>query len=369
MTDPADAWIEVSRSALEHNLAQVRGLLKPGVLLAAVVKANAYGHGVEAARVLAQAGADMLAVTHLSEALELRQTGIESKILVFSPLLPGQIEAALDAELTLTLTSAEGARMVSERATGRMVDVHLKVDVGMGRLGVLPDEALQLAQFISNLPGLRLEGVYIHFPTAMSHDLSSTRCQLGHFQELLSALAASGRRPPLAHSANSGALLQLPQAQLEMVRVGTLLYGQYPAAFLNGRLSLRPTWKMVTRVTALKDVPEGWPIGYGSEERAKVPSRLAVIPVGYADGFAVEVAARSATNWQDRLLSAGKALRGPRVQSVSVAGGQASIVGRISMQMATVDVTHLPGVQVGDRVEVPCRRVTSNPKLPRVMVE
>ncbi|MDQ2731727.1 MAG: alanine racemase, partial [Armatimonadota bacterium] len=109
MTDLADRWIEVSRGALEHNLAQVRSLLKPGVLLMAVVKANAYGHGVEAARVLAEAGAECLAVTHLSEALELREAGIRSKILVFSPLLPGQIEAALDADLTLTVVSAEGA--------------------------------------------------------------------------------------------------------------------------------------------------------------------------------------------------------------------------------------------------------------------
>ncbi len=252
---------------------------------------------------------------------------------------------------------------------GRTVPVHLKVDVGMGRLGVLPDEVPSLAKLISELSGLQLEGIYIHYPTAMSRDLSSTHHQLEHFEDLLSVLAASGCRPPVAHSANSAALLQLPEAQLDMVRVGTLLYGQYPAAFLNGRLSLRPTWKMVTRVTAVKDVPEGWPIGYGSEEKTGAPCRLAVIPVGYADGFAVEVAARRVAGWQDRLRSAAKALRGPAAQFVIFPGGRAPVVGRISMQMTTVDVTHLPNVQVGDRVEVPCRRVTSNPTLPRVMVE
>ncbi|MCA1597069.1 MAG: alanine racemase [Chloroflexi bacterium] len=365
----ASTWIEVDAAALVHNVQAVRSLIPPPTRLMAVVKANVYGHGVEAARVIEQAGADGLAVTTLAEALALRQAGAAGSILVFCPLLPDQIPRALEAGLTLTAGSKEDVQAISAAAAaaGSQAAVHLKIDTGLGRLGVLPENAAALAEETAKLPAVEAEGIYTHFGTAMNQNLDYAKTQLERFMTVLGELEGKGLRPPLAHCSNSAAVLQLPDARLDMVRVGTLLYGQFPAAFLSGRLDLRPTWRMMSRIAAVKEVPAGWSVGYGAEYVTPKPTRLAVIPVGYADGYALEVNARSRTRPAERFRAVARTLRGPGERSVKIKGKQAAVVGRVSMQLITVDVTELPGVVPGDLAEIPCRRVNASPLLPRVL--
>jgi alanine racemase len=323
--------ILVDGDALTHNLAQMRGMLSPGVRLIAVAKANVYGHGPAAALLLQAGGADMLAVTHIGEALALRQAGVTADILLFCPLLPDQLPAAIDANLVLTAASRGDAVAAAAAAA------------------------------------VETTGIYTHFGTAISRNLSGARQQLRRFEQVLQDLSSAGIRPPLAHCANSAATLLMPEAHLDAVRVGTLLYGQYPSAFLSGRLDLRPTWKLVSRVVSLKDVPTGWTVGYGWEARVRRPARLAVVPVGYADGLAVDVRARIRLRPVERLRAVLEAAGIRRPVTAKIAGQPVPVCGRISMQMITLDVTGVDGVEIGSPVELPCRRVTSSPLVPRVI--
>jgi alanine racemase len=361
--------ILVDGDALTHNLAQMRGMLSPGVRLIAVAKANVYGHGPAAALLLQAGGSDMLAVTHIGEALALRQAGVTADILLFCPLLPDQLPAAIDANLVLTAASRGDAVAAAAAAAvaGATIRIHLKVDTGMGRLGVLPGDSVDLARCTAGLSSIETTGIYTHFGTAISRNLSGARQQLRRFEQVLQDLSSAGIRPPLAHCANSAATLLMPEAHLDAVRVGTLLYGQYPSAFLSGRLDLRPTWKLVSRVVSLKDVPTGWTVGYGWEARVRRPARLAVVPVGYADGLAVDVRARSRLRPVERLRAVLEAAGIRRPVTAKIAGQPVPVCGRISMQRITLDVTGVDGVEIGSPVELPCRRVTSSPLVPRVI--
>ncbi len=359
-----DAWIAVSRSALRHNFAAVRDLVSSGrgkpPQVIAVVKANAFGHGaVETARVFEEAGADFFAVTTPTEALELRAGGIRGRILMFLPPLPGQAAALCAAGVEVTVCDAAGLNSLG----GAEAAVHLKVDTGMGRLGALPPQVVSLAQRISATPGLCLAGVYTHFARALEKDEAATRRQFAVFQSVLDDLARAGIDPGLRHCANSAALVRFPEMRLDAVRPGTILYGQYPSGAVPRLLDLQETWRMQARIVSVRDVPTGSRIGYGGEWTARRPSRLAVLPVGYADGFTVSPAS-AAAGWRGL-----KALLRPAKPTVTVRGQRAPVVGRVAMQICTVDVTDIPGVSVGDMVAVPARRITASARLPRVFGE
>ena len=369
MTDTItpDAWISVSRSALTHNFDAVRTLLGQGTdkppQIIAVVKANAFGHGAgETARIFQDAGADFFAVTTPAEALELRAAGISDRVLVFLPALPEQIGTLLSADCDLTVGAEADIDAVAEaaRASGRPARVHLKVDTGMGRLGALPPNALELAQKIAGTPGLIFAGLYTHFARALEKDETATRRQFDEFDRVLRGLERAGIDPGLRHCANSAALVRFPDLRLDAVRPGTILYGQYPSAAVPRALDLRETWRMLARVVAVRDVPAGSAIGYGGEFVTRRPTRLAVLPVGYADGFTVAPA------------SVGAGLRGlknllrPAPVTVIVRGKSAPVVGRVAMQICTVDVTGIPGVSVGDVATIPARRITASARLPRL---
>ncbi len=364
-----DAWITVSRSALRHNYAAVRGLVAseaeqpPQVI--AVVKANAFGHGaVETARVFEEAGADFFAVTTPAEALELRAGGIRGRILMFLPPLPGQAAALCAAGVEVTVCDAAGLDSLGEAASeGVEAAVHLKVDTGMGRLGALPPDVVPLARRIQAAPGLRLAGVYTHFARALEQDEAATHKQFAAFQSVLVDLARAGIEPGLRHCANSAALVRFPEMRLDAVRPGTILYGQYPSGAVPRLLDLQETWRMQARIVSVRDVPAGSRIGYGGEWTARRPSRLAVLPVGYAEGFTVSPAS-AAAGWRGL-----KALLRPTKPTVTVRGRRAPVVGRVAMQICTVDVTDIPGVSVGDVVTVPARRITASARLPRVFGE
>ncbi len=360
------AWIEVSRAALRSNFGAVKTLAGEGVQTIAVVKANAFGHGAgEAAQAFQDAGADFFAVTTASEAIELRDAGITGRILVFLPPLPDQIPALLEAECDLTVCDAETITAVAAAAArlGVTAAVQLKVDTGMGRLGALPGDALAAARQISGSPGLRLAGVYTHFARALEKDEAATRKQFAVFQGVLDELEKRGIAPGLRHCANSAALVRFPEMRLDAVRPGTILYGQYPSAAVPRTLKLEETWRMRTRIVAVRALPAGRAVGYGGEFTTRRASKIAVLPVGYADGFTVAP------------QSAAKGLRGlrqwlrPAPVTVTVRGQRAPVVGRVAMQTCTVDVTDVPGVAAGDVVQIPMRRLTASARLPRVFLD
>ncbi len=326
---PRTTWIEVSRGALGNNFAQLQRLAR-GTPIMAVVKANAYGHGaVPTALALQAAGAHSFATACLSEALELRAGGIERPILVLGYTPGRQAPLALEAGVTLTVYDAETAAemqaaLVEAGAPGgeraRLL-VHVKVNTGMNRLGVRPDGAGALLSALRALPGLEVEGIFTHFATSDELDKDYSELQFRRFAELLEQLAAAGLRPPLAHAANSAALLTLPHTALDLVRCGIALYGLDPDMHecpLPGGFVPALTWKaVVTHVAALE---AGEPVSYGREFVAGGPMRVAVIPVGYADGFP-----RKPRTWE----------------SVLIRELPARILGRVCMDQTIVDISQI----------------------------
>lgn len=362
-------WIEIGESALKHNFGEVRSLVGPSVKIMAVVKGDAYGHGaVGASRAFAQAGADYLGVTTLEEALDLRKARIETRILVFSPLLPDQVGAALACDIEQTVCDLDLAKSISEAASksGKTARVHVKVDTGMGRLGVDADDCADFMYRLISLPGIEVAGVYTHFANALASDIADARRQNERFSELLGLLRSKDIPTGLCHAANSAGLARIPESRYDMVRPGTILYGQYPTAHMPRSLDLQETWCMKARIIALRKLPAGAKIGYGSEFTAKRPTTAAVIPVGYSDGFTVIPESVARRTHGPVALLAGKVLGTRRGPHVVVRGSRAPVIGRVSMQMCSVDVTDIPGVQLGDEVIIPARRTTASARVARV---
>ena len=353
-------WAEVDLDALSHNTGQVRALLSDAARIMAVVKADGYGCGaVEAARTLVEAGVDQLGVSVVEEAIALRDAGIETPVLCFAPLLPEQLQTALQHNVTVTVERAEQVTPLTDlaRRLVRPVRCHLKVDTGMGRLGAFPEEALTLASTLSRTDRIAFEGVYTHFASAQERDGAATVEQWFRFRDLLAALENAGVRPPLAHCANSAALVRLPECHLDMVRPGTLLYGDWPAPFLAREgIELRSALQLRTRIVSIRDLPEGARVGYGQEWEAKRPSRIGVIPVGWADGLSMAPDARTATLSGAISKAAREVWRMRTGRHVLIGEARAPIIGRIGMQLTSIDLTDLPEVAVGDVVTVPCRK-------------
>lgn len=369
-----DAWVAVSRPALRHNATAIRDLLGPGTenvkppRLIAVVKANAFGHGaVETAKTLQGAGVDFFAVTTPDEALELRAGGLDERLLLFLPPLPEQVPALVEARLDITVCDEAGLGHIRQASQGRRepVNVHLKVDTGMGRLGVLPNDALPLARLIAGDPSVTFAGIYTHFARALEGDEAATRRQFAVFEQVVNRLRNEGIDVDLRHCANSAALVRFPEMRLDAVRPGTILYGQYPSAAVPRALELQETWRLLARIVSLRDVPRGASVGYGGEFVTRRPTRLAILPIGYADGFTLAPASAT-SGWRGvRSLVQGLAKRGPGL-AVTLRGQKAPVIGRVAMQITTLDVTDIPGVQVGDVVTVPARRLTTSARLPRI---
>lgn len=364
-------WVEVSLAALRHNLAEVRALVGDSVKVMAVVKADAYGHGlVEAAKVFAEAGADYLGVTRLDEGLELRGAGIVAPVLVFSPLLPDQMKAALSADLEQTVCDLDLAERLSAAAekAGKKARVHVKVDTGMGRLGVTMDDCPDFIYRLLNLPAVEIAGIYTHFANAGAKSLSHAKEQNARFSALMDLLKSKDMPAGLCHAANSAAALNLPDSHHDMIRPGTILYGQYPTRYVERKLDLQETWCLKTKVVALRRLPRGAEVGYGSEFTAARPTLAAVLPVGYSDGFMLTPESVAQRAYSPLRLAAGRVLGSTKGPAVTIRGHEAPVIGRVSMQMCSVDVTGVPGVQVGDEAIVPARRTTTSSRIPRVYV-
>jgi alanine racemase len=332
-----NTWVEIDRAALLANVHTCRQLIGPHCRLLALVKGNAYGHGLrETARVLLDAGVDVLGVEAVGEAVGLRTDGITCPILVMGSVAAANIPFLVSHHVTPLLVSPEQVQMVGEfaRQAGCVLDVHLKFDTGMHRQGIMREEFPVLLDLLAKYPGLRVRGVATHLARADEAEQPEwTRRQLDRFGEVIAALAAAGIRAPIRHAANSAAALLWPETHLDMVRVGIALYGFWPADAVQrasaGSLTLRPvmTWK--TRVASVKAVGRGCSVGYGGSYRTVRDSRIAVLPLGYYDGYS-----RSLSN-QGQVL---------------IHGQRAPVCGRVSMNLTTVDVTDIPAVQSGDEV-------------------
>ena len=314
-------------------MGEIRNIVSPKSEIMAVVKANAYGHGaLETAKVVLANGAKSLAVARVEEAKELRKAGIDAPVLLLGYTPGTQFNEVLDLNLIQTVYSlemAEALNSVAERSN-RQARVHVKIDTGMGRLGLTPGKpALEDVLKAARLPHLILEGIFTHFAAADSADKTFTLAQLELFNSFLEELRKAGLEFPLRHCANSAALLDLPQTYLNLVRPGIIIYGLYPSGEIQNLINLKPAMSFKTRIAQIKKVPAGYKVSYGSTYQTSQPTVIAVISAGYADGYS-------------RLLSS----RG----IVLVNGQRAKVVGRVCMDQCMVDVGHINGVSPGDEV-------------------
>lgn len=324
------AWAEVDLDAFRFNLRLAQRRAGAARVWPAL-KANAYGHGaLRLARVCEQEGVERIGVADGAEALGLREAGVRTPLLVLGTVIDAEVADLLAHGVEVGVHSESRARQLGELAlrAGMRLGVHLKVDVGMGRLGVRPEAVARVASAIADEPALELCGVMSHFPSSAGCLDPATAAQHAAFLDACRAVAASCGRTPPAHCANSAALFTGLAPLGDAVRPGIALYGVLPAA-LPGAADLRPVLALRSQVVFLKDVPEGTPVGYDARWIAHRPTRLAVLPLGYNDGVP----------WR---LGAGGA------GQVLLRGRRCPIVGAVSMDYTTVDVGHVPGVEVGE---------------------
>jgi alanine racemase len=334
-------WAEIDLGAIAHNVGALKARLPAETRLLAAVKANAYGHGaVEVARTALASGADCLGVARPGEGLALREAGIVAPILIFG-YSPPEMAADLAAhQLEQCVYDLDSARAMADvlKESDTTLAVHLKVDTGMGRLG-LPcpnpeavDRCVAMVQRLASLGTLRFQGLFSHFATADSRDKGFAQRQFRQFKACIEALAQNGLRPPLCHMANSGAIIDLPATHLDMARAGISVYGLYPSDEVQiSTVDLRPALSLKARLIHVKTVPAGTPISYGCTWRASREAVIATVPIGYGDGYS-----RSLSN------------RGMML----VGGRRVPIVGRVCMDLTMVDLTDVPGVKIGDEVVV-----------------
>lgn len=331
------AWVEINLAALRHNVRQLKGLLADQTQLMAVVKADAYGHGaVTVAQTVLQAGASWLGVATVPEGIELRSAGIQAPILVMGAINSAEeIQAVAHWRLQPTLVMPKQAlvftNVLGQLDVARPLDVHLKLDTGMSRLGYPWAEAVDFVRFVRQLPHLKVHSVYSHLATADSLDPTIMQLQQQRFTAAIQQLRQQQLLPPHWHLANTAATLTNPALHYDMVRVGLGLYGLYPAPHLKSQVSLRPVMQIKARITQLKELPAGTGISYGHQYVTDRPTRLGVVGIGYADGV-------------PRALS--------NRMKVIVNGKLVPQIGVITMDQLMLDVTQVPNLQEGDVVTV-----------------
>lgn len=325
-------WVEINLSAIKENVKQIKSLVKPDTKCCAIVKADGYGHGaIAVANAALDAGADYLAVAILSEAMELRQAGITQPILIlgYTPTYQMPLVVAYDIQPTVCSMDTARALSAAAKAAGVTAKIHVKVDTGMGRIGLLPNEVDAFADGISKFPNIKIEGLFSHFAKADEVDKSFAHKQYQCFTAIIDKLATKNIFPPICHIAASAALIDLPETHCDMVRMGIILYGIWPSPDVKRRIHLQPAMKFKCQVAYIKEVPAGTPLSYGCTYVTPQAARIATLPVGYADGW-------------NRLLS--------NQGQVLIHNHLAPIVGRICMDQCMIDITDIPEVKVGDEV-------------------
>jgi alanine racemase len=332
-------WAEVSLATLRRNFQLTQEHVGPSVTVCAVVKAEAYGHGAaECARALEEEGATWLGVTSTDEGVRLRDAGIKARILLMTGFWRGEEEAVVEHQLTPAVWQQESLERLDRAATNLQAQaaVHVKIDTGMSRLGVPHGEAGAFCELIARFPQLKVEGVFTHLASSEIVDAESNIQQLAAFEIALSQFRQRGIDPQYIHAANSSAIAGLPASHYNFVRPGISLYGYYlPFVSSTGRpsetrgLAVEPVLSWKTGIIGLRAVNAGSTVGYASSYAARQPMTIAVLPVGYADGLRRE------------LSSLGRVL---------VRGAVAPIIGRISMDLTLIDISSVPGAEVGDEV-------------------
>ncbi len=329
------AWAEISLTALASNVRAFRNFLPGNVRLMAVIKADGYGHGAyETADIALREGASMLGVASLEEGADLRQKGIKAPILILGYTEPHQYSALLKMELLPTIFDWKAATVLSglARARGKKAAVHVKLDTGMGRLGLSSlRETLSFLENVAHLPFISLEGIYTHFAAADERDGSFTKKQLVYFQNILNMCREKGIRIALRHAANSAAALAYPETHFDMVRIGLGLFGYFPSGETHQqhKIKLTPVMSLKSRIVYLKKVAAGTPISYGRTYVSSRDTTIATVALGYGDGYS-------------RLLS--------KKGYMLVKGQKAPVAGTICMDYTMLDVGMIPGAAEGDEV-------------------
>ena len=323
-------WAEIDLKAIEYNLKQVRKHVGKGINIMAVVKANAYGHGtVEVSRILEQSGVDYLGVATTDEAVRLRDHGIKTPVLVLGSVLPAEVGIAIEKDITLTICGEELFDSIrKETKDGARLKVHIKIDTGMGRVGIWHEEAMDLVKKVSSEKGVALEGVYTHFSSVGRDDFFTTY-QIEAFEKLLLTIEKNWIKIPLRHAANSIATVDFHRSHLNLVRPGLVIYGMYPKHTFPKIIKLKPALELKTKVVFIKDTPPGRSISYGRTFITQKHTRIATLPIGYADGYGRKLSNKA---------------------EVLIRGQRARVVGKVTMDQAMIDVGHIPDVKVGDEV-------------------
>ena len=330
MLNLRDVCAEINLDAVRHNLTEIRRHIQPQAKLCAVVKANAYGHGaVEVSKIAVECGADFLAVATVEEGLQLRRAGFSLPILILGLIPADAIKISVENNLTMTVCDFDFAKKISDSAAvqNKIAKVHLKIETGMGRIGIFAEDAVNVAEKISKLPHVELEGIFSHFADADSADKTFTKNQLEIFKKTCEKISAKGIKIKIRHIAESAAILEIPDAHLDMVRSGIITYGLYPSDEVQKNILLQPAMKLKAKIVFLKKISAGTSIGYGRDFIAKKNSVIATLPLGYADGY----------------------IRAYKNFHVEIHGKIVPIVGRICMDQCMIDVTEIDA-KIGDEV-------------------
>ncbi len=338
MTDPDTsyypAFLEIDLSAVAHNYRRISSCLSGGSRALAVVKSDAYGHGaVPVARALVGEGVEMLGVVLVSEGMELRREGISEPILVLGGITPEQVEGVVEHDLTQVVFSAQVARALSQRAgaAGRQAKVHVKVDTGLGRLGLKPEELVSFLDALKKMDNIQVQGLLTHLAYPDGSDAQFNAGQAELLRSLRVLAGEAGFKDLTCHCANSASAAHNPDLHMDMVRAGIMLYGVAPARGVGSHLDLKPAMRWVSRVVHLQEWEEGTSISYNRTYFTSRKSRIATIPVGYSKGYSYLLANKG---------------------EMLVGGRKVPVAGKVCMDMSMADVTDAGRVSVGDEVVV-----------------
>jgi len=325
-------WVEINLDAIAQNVKNIKKLIGIERELMVVVKGNAYGHDAwEISSIALKSGANRLAVARIEEGIFLRKANIIAPLLVLGLTPEKQIELLLFYDITPTVCRLEMIRKISQVAIKmkKIAKVHLKVDTGMGRLGIFPQDVLDFVKKVMIMKNVEIEGIFTHFSVADEKDKAYTEKQFEKFINVVENLEREGIKIPIKHVGNSATLLDLPHMWLDMVRSGISVYGLYPSTEVKEPINLIPAQQFKTKIIFLKELPTGESIGYGRTHITKKRTIVASLPLGYADGY-------------NRLLS--------NQGEVLVRGRRVPIIGRVCMDQCMIDITNLPQVEIGDEV-------------------
>ncbi len=322
----------IDTGAVKSNFIRLRKIISTGVKMLSVVKANAYGHGaVEITKTLEDTGCDFFGVALCEEGIELREAGIKSRIIVLGGVYAHQIGDIINYDLTPVIFDIKTARLINNalKKRGQDLKVHVKIDTGMGRLGLLPDQVESFFKELKALKNLHVEGILSHFAEADEENRGFSKKQLSIFLNSIDSIRRLGFDPGFIHIANSAALVNNSLSHFNLVRPGIMLYGAYPARHMMGKIKLKPAMRLVTKIVQVKKVPKGFSVSYGRKYVTKEEGTIATIPIGYGDGY------------PRRLSNKGEVL---------VRGKRAKVAGVVCMDITMLDVTNIKGVKEGDEV-------------------